>query len=42
VAYVTFGQKVPDDIVAVTPKKLAGLVLGGVDGYAENGFDESI
>ncbi len=37
VSYVTFGQKVPDDIVAVTPKKLAGLVLGGVDRYAESG-----
>ncbi|KJS15899.1 MAG: hypothetical protein VR69_11580 [Peptococcaceae bacterium BRH_c4b] len=42
VAYVTFGQKVPDDIVAVTPKKLAGLVIGGADRYAESGFDDSI
>ncbi|GBF33205.1 flagellar biosynthesis protein FlhF [Desulfocucumis palustris] len=37
VSYVSFGQKVPDDMVAVTPKKLAGLVLGGVDRYAESG-----
>lgn len=37
VAYVTFGQGVPDDIAAVNPKKLAGLLIGGVDRYVEQG-----
>lgn len=35
VAYVSYGQNVPDDIAAVNPKKLAGLLLGGVDRYVE-------
>jgi len=35
VAFVTYGQNVPDDIAAVNPKKLAGLLLGGVDRYVE-------
>lgn len=35
VAFVAYGQNVPDDITAVNPKKLAGLLLGGVDRYVE-------
>lgn len=38
VAFVSFGQNVPDDISAVNPKKLAGLLLGGVDRYVEQGL----
>ncbi|MFZ5632053.1 MAG: hypothetical protein ACOY40_04335 [Bacillota bacterium] len=38
VAFVAYGQNVPDDIAAVNPKKLAGLLLGGVDRYVEQGF----
>ncbi|MCL6477599.1 MAG: hypothetical protein K6T65_04210 [Peptococcaceae bacterium] len=38
VAFVTYGQNVPDDIAAVNPKKLAGLLLGGVDQYVEQSF----
>ena len=38
VSFVSYGQNVPDDIVAVNPKKLAGLLLGGVDRYVEQGL----
>ncbi|MFZ5644575.1 MAG: hypothetical protein ACOY46_13380 [Bacillota bacterium] len=38
VSYVAYGQNVPDDIAAVNPKKLAGLLLGGVDQYVEQGL----
>ncbi|MFZ5650391.1 MAG: hypothetical protein ACOY4I_06020 [Bacillota bacterium] len=38
VAFVSYGQNVPDDISAVNPKKLAGLLLGGVDRYVEQGL----
>jgi len=38
VAFVSYGQNVPDDIAAVNPKKLAGLLLGGVDRYVEQGL----
>jgi len=31
VSYVTRGQNIPDDIEAVTPKKLAGIILEGFD-----------
>ncbi|HBV96618.1 MAG: hypothetical protein JL50_16445 [Peptococcaceae bacterium BICA1-7] len=38
VSFVAYGQNVPDDIAAVNPKKLAGLLLGGVDRYVEQDF----
>lgn len=38
VAFVSYGQNVPDDLAAVNPKKLAGLLLGGVDRYVEQGL----
>lgn len=38
VAFVSYGQSVPDDIAAVNPKKLAGLLLGGVDRFVEQGL----
>lgn len=38
VAFVAYGQNVPDDIAPVNPKKLAGLLLGGVDRYVEQGL----
>ncbi len=38
VAFVSYGQNVPDDITSVNPKKLAGLLLGGVDRYVEPGL----
>ncbi|MCL5058555.1 MAG: hypothetical protein M1130_11335 [Actinobacteria bacterium] len=38
VSFVAYGQNVPDDIAAVNPRKLAGLLLGGVDRYVEQGF----
>lgn len=31
VSYITRGQNIPDDIEAVTPKKLAGILLEGFD-----------
>ncbi len=38
VSFVAYGQNVPDDITAVNPKKLAGLLLGGADRYVEQGL----
>jgi flagellar biosynthesis protein FlhF len=38
VAFVSHGQSVPDDITAVNPRKLAGLLLEGVDRYVEQGY----
>lgn len=38
VSFVSYGQNVPDDLSAVNPKKLAGLLLGGVDRYVEQGL----
>ncbi len=38
VSFVSYGQNVPDDIAAVDPRKLAGLLLGGVDRYVEQGL----
>ena len=38
VSFVSYGQNVPDDIAAVNPRKLAGLLLGGVDRYVEQGL----
>jgi flagellar biosynthesis protein FlhF len=38
VSFVAYGQNVPDDIAAVNPRKLAGLLLGGVDRYVEQGL----
>lgn len=38
VSFVTYGQNVPDDITEVDPRKLAGLLLGGVDRFVEQGL----
>lgn len=38
VTFVSYGQNVPDDITAVNSKKLAGLLLGGVEKFAEQGL----
>jgi len=38
VVFVSYGQNVPDDITAVNPKRLAGLLLKGVDRFVEQGF----
>ncbi|NTW04808.1 MAG: hypothetical protein HGA27_01640 [Peptococcaceae bacterium] len=35
VTFVSYGQNVPDDITAVNSKKLAGLLLGGVERFVE-------
>ncbi len=38
VTFVSYGQNVPDDITAVNSKKLAGLLLGGVEKFVEQGL----
>ncbi len=38
VTFVSYGQNVPDDITAVNNKKLAGLLLGGVERFVGHGL----